>query len=196
MSVEYIDHMGNVVVPRNKTHKRILEAIQRGYKITSTGCLTGPKGKITIALRGTQRYATFSTNWGGYVFGVPVHQFAAYCFFGARAFEKHIVVRHLNGNTLDNSINNIKLGSHSENNMDKPSEKRIYAAKKARAAQGVTPKNAKLTPAQVKMVREFYKKLNGRKAPNGSVTALSKQLGVHRVVLQYIKLGRSYASIV
>lgn len=174
-----------------KTQKRIIEAVSRGYSVTEDGKLFGPKGEIKVALHGSQRYPTFSTNWG-YVFGIPVHQFAAYIFYGEAAFEGGIVVRHLNANTLDFSKENIVLGTHSENNLDKSPEVRSAAAKKARESQGKRPLNAKLTDEQVEFIKNFYSELNGKKAPNGVVKDLCKTFNVSRTVLCKIKNGEYY----
>lgn len=198
IKVELVDSMGsdlNVVnAARTKTHERILEAVERGYTVNEQGEFFGPKGKLTIKKSGKQRYPTFSTNWGGFVFGIPAHIFAAYVFYGDDAFQEGIVVRHLNADTEDLSKNNIVLGTHSENNLDKPSEARSRAAKKARAAQGKTPTNAKLTQDQVQEVIDFYEGLEGKKAGNGLVAALANKLGVSRTVLQNIKNGESYVT--
>ncbi|QDP66558.1 MAG: hypothetical protein Tp1111DCM1126091_64 [Prokaryotic dsDNA virus sp.] len=175
-----------------KTQQRILEAVERGYRVTEEGVLFGPKGVINVRLSGKQRYPTFSTNWG-YVFGIPVHRFAAYCFYGEDAFNPSLVVRHLDANTLNFSKENIILGTHSENNLDKPGDSRVESAKAARKSQGYTPVNAKLDKEQVDVVREFYKKLDGKKAPNGAVKELCDRLGVTRTVLIKIKNGEYYA---
>lgn len=150
-----------------KTQQRIIEAISKGYFVTEDGKLYGPKGQLKVSIGGSQRYPTFSTNWGGYVYGIPVHKFAAYVFYGEQSFENNVVVRHLNGNTLDFSKLNLLLGTHSENNMDKSPSVRVASAKAARASQGKRPLNAKLTDEDVEYIKEFYRGLAGRKAPNG-----------------------------
>ncbi len=175
-----------------KTQVRILEAVERGYTISECGSLYGIKGILKIKLCGKQRYPTFSTNWGGFVFGVPVHLFAAYVFYGEKAFEKGVVVRHLNANTLDCSKENIVLGTPSENELDKPSYIRKRSATIARASQGKRPINAKLTDSEVAEIREFYNELAGTKAPNGVVKDLCIKYGVSRTVLCKIKNGEYY----
>lgn len=198
MKVTYIDHMGSddrvAESVRTKTQKRILEAVQRGYTVSDDGRLFSTNKELKYGLHGTQRYPTFSTNWNGIVFSIPIHLLASYVFYGTKAFERGIVVRHLNGNTLDFSKANIVLGTHSENNLDKPKHIRIKAARLARKAQGVRPRNAKLTDEQVRRVKDFYKSLSGKKAPNGTVSKLADELGVCRHVICNIKIGKSYAS--
>ena len=176
----------------NKTQVRILEAVERGYTISECGVLYGIKGILKFKLYGKKRYPTFSTNWGGFVFGVPVHLFAAYVFYGENAFEKGVVVRHLNANTLDCSKDNLVLGTPSENELDKPAHIRKRSATIARASQGKRPLNAKLTDEEVIEIREFYNELAGTKAPNGVVKDLCIKYGVSRTVLCKIKNGEYY----
>jgi len=200
MDAVLIDSMGGdltaVNAARTKTQRRMIEAKLRGYYVTEQGELFGPKGKIKVSLHGKQRYPTFSSNWSGYVYGIPVHQFAAYCFYAEQAFSKDVVVRHINGNTLDFSKENIRLGSHSDNNMDKFSEKRKAAAIKARMSQGVIPNNAKLTKKDVLDIRDQYSKLNGKKAPNGFTMALANKYNVSKTVIHKVVKGEYYASYI
>jgi hypothetical protein len=198
ITATYLDHMGSdltvVNAARTETQRRILEAVSRGYKIKD-GHLFGPKGKLNVAVYGKQRYPTFSTNWGCRVFGVPVHLFAAYVYYGEAAFKEGVVVRHLDGDVRNFSKDNLVLGTHSENNLDKPANVRKAAAVAARASQGFTPTNAKLSEDDVRRIRSFYKRLDGKKAKNGSVKALADELGVSRTVLQNIKNGGSYPNV-
>ena len=177
---------------RTKTHSRILEAVERGYTVNEHGEFFGPKGKLSIRKSGKQRYPTFSTNWGGYVFGVPAHMFAAYIFYGEECFEEGIVVRHLNADTEDLSKQNILLGSYSDNEHDKSSEKRSEVARKARAAQGKSSFSAKLTNEAVREIREFYSTLEGKKAPNGALKALADKYNVSPTVIINVKNGVYY----
>lgn len=176
------------------TQTRTLEAYGRGYRVTDGGKLIGPKGELSVGLYGTQRYPTFSTNWGGRVVSLPIHKFAAFCFYGAESFKEGLVVRHKNGNTLDFSQDNIKLGSHSDNNMDKDPDIRKASAVKARASQGVVPRNAKLLEEDVRAIRLEYESLNGKKAPNGFTKRLTEKFGVSRTVINKIIRGEYYAS--
>ena len=95
---------------RTFTKQRTVEATECGYLITDEGEVLGPKGQLATKLYGNQRYPTISTNWGGRVFGIPTHALAAYCFYGEESFKKGIVVRHVDGNTLNVSKKNLILG--------------------------------------------------------------------------------------
>lgn len=176
-----------------KTQQRIIEAVARGYRVEGNQ-LIGPKGPLKVSCHGKQRYPTFSTNWGGVVYGVPVHQLAAYQFYGIAAFAKGVQVRHLDGDTLNFSKANILLGSSSQNQMDKCPVSRKQAAQKARAAQGVTPCNAKLSPTQVQEIKDTYAALKGKKAPNGFTKQLTEQYGVTRTVINKVVRGLHYVS--
>lgn len=56
------------------------------------------------------------------------HRLQAYCKFGDAIFDKDILVRHLNGNSLDNSWDNIAIGSYLDNMMDKSEDSRRKTA--------------------------------------------------------------------
>ena len=53
---------------------------------------------------------------------VAIHRLQAYQKYGDNIFQKGIVVRHLNGNSLDNSWNNIDIGTQSDNMRDRSKE--------------------------------------------------------------------------
>lgn len=176
--------------PTAKYHFRMLEAIDHGYKVVD-GVLYGVKGPLKVKRRGSQRYPTFATNWGG-LQSLPVHTFAALCYYGYEVFNPNLQVRHINGDTEDISKENIVLGTSSQNQHDKTKEQRVYAAKMARKAQGKTPNNAKLNPEAVSYIRSEYSKVTGKKAPNGFASALANKFGVHVAVICNVKSGRSY----
>ncbi len=137
----------------------IIIAYERGYRVSEDGIITSPYGNtLKISVSKNQKYPTFSISkvpnvknkYG--VFAIPMHKFAAYCFYKEDIF-KFDCVRHLNSNVLDISKNNLILGSHSDNNLDKLKEKRIAAAKKARASQGHRPKNSKFSDDDIRLIR-------------------------------------------
>ena len=66
---------------------------------------------------------------------VPVHRLQAYQKFGDKIFESGTVVRHLDGNSLNNNFDNIEIGTQQENMMDIPTEQRIAHAKHAASTQ-------------------------------------------------------------
>lgn len=169
---------------RTKTQQRIVEAYERGYRMQD-GTLHSIKGEVQVKLYGAQRYPTFSTNWGGFVYALPVHQFAAYQCYGEASFEEDNVVRHLDGNVLNLSEENIKLGTRSDNEKDKPIEVRKRVARIARASQGPSPR-AKLSDAAVLLVRD---------PASGTAKELAEQLGVVPAVIYNVRKGATYAHV-
>lgn len=204
ISVEYIDHMGDdkrvanvatngcVFPPRTKTHWRIVEAKSRGYLMSVDGTLQGPKGRVNFSRYGKQRYPTFSTNWGGFVFGVPVHMFAAYCFFGDSLFEKGVCVRHLNGNTMDNSIVNLCIGTPQENALDKSPEKRKAAAIAARKSQPYRSAVARLSKQQYIELLDLRNQFPPGKLPNGVLLKWVDKFKISSVSLNNAISGKTY----
>jgi len=180
-----------VLLARTKTHKIIEKAYSRGYRVVD-GILIGIKGVINIKLYGKQRYPSFSYNGDGTVFGIPVHMFAAYCYYGYKLFDPSLVVRHVDGDTLNISNTNLVLGTRSENEHDKSAKTRSIVASIARKSQGITPKNAKLTTTQVIRIREYYARLNGKRASRGESKSLCLEMGVTRTTLAEINKNHSY----
>lgn len=61
----------------------------------------------------------------GRLLKVYFHRYQAYLKFGNSLYEDGIMVRHLDGDLLNNSVSNIELGTNSDNMLDIPKEKRI-----------------------------------------------------------------------
>lgn len=106
----------------------IKEAYRRGYRVTEKGDILNPSNKQRKATPNASGYYHFSMRLNGITSNIPLHRLQAYQKFGDSIFEKGIVVRHYNGNCLDNSKGNILIGTHSDNMMDKPKEQRISCA--------------------------------------------------------------------
>lgn len=81
---------------------------------------------------------------------VRVHRLQAYQKFKDKIYESNIVVRHLNGNSLDNSFNNIGIGTQVDNAIDRPKEDRL---KHGRFAASFNVKYSKELTDEIK---EFY----------------------------------------
>lgn len=175
-------------ISMNQTQKAILIAYKKGYRVSDSGVLTGMNGKILSVSNG--RYPTFSVNVGentnSGVYGVPVHMFAAYCFYGEKSFQAECI-RHLNGRVKDFSKKNIVLGTHSDNNMDKSPESRSAAAKKARAAQGHRAKNSKFSDDEIRYIREQGKKR--------SQQSIADEFSVTRQCINLILKGKNYNDV-
>lgn len=142
-----------------KINKDLLRAIKEGYYFDFlTQEIVRPSGlRKKPKIYGKQRYPSITTNYGSF----PVHKLVAYQLYGVAIFEKNTVIRHLDGNVLNLNKDNIKLGTHSQNNLDKPKEKRINAAKKAREFQlknGIRkPQGSILSEKDVLKIRDQLK---------------------------------------
>ena len=107
-------------------------AYEKGYRVTKDGQLLNPKG-IKIGSINNHGYEKTNIGINGKDVVIKTHRLQAYQKYGNKLYEDGIVVRHLNGNPLDNSFNNIAIGTYRDNTMDIPKEIRIkstYAAAK------------------------------------------------------------------
>lgn len=110
-------------------------AYRLGFRVSRNGdlisftrrkrqCLLHPKGYKCISLRvKVEDESVYKLLF--------VHRLQAYQKFGENLFKPGIVVRHLNGNPVDNSYDNIEIGTESDNRMDISKEKRIEWARNA-----------------------------------------------------------------
>tara|TARA_R110000751_G_scaffold307674_1_gene430554 strand:- start:4412 stop:4891 length:480 start_codon:yes stop_codon:yes gene_type:complete len=98
-------------------------AYEKGYRVTKDGeliglfntkigCVNG-KGYEQTGIRLNKKHINLET-----------HRLQAYEKYGNKLFEDGIVVRHLNGNALDNSWHNIAIGTSKDNYMDIPEKTR------------------------------------------------------------------------
>lgn len=99
------------------------------YTIDEHGRLFDKFGREIIGSINSQgRRCTGVRLDNGKVKRVPFHRMVAYAKFGDDIYIDGIVVRHLDGNPLNNSWDNIAIGSHSDNMMDIPKSIRIANA--------------------------------------------------------------------
>lgn len=114
-------------------NKVLLELSIRGYTINKEGNVYNPKGLIINGFCDKNNYLNIGIRLKGYkcTKHVGVHRFQAFVKYGEKIFNKGIVVRHLNGNSKDNSWSNISLGTHSDNMNDMPKDIRMSKSIKA-----------------------------------------------------------------
>lgn len=136
----------------SKQTQALKEAVARGMSVTPEGTVIGILGKTIIPWKDSRGYFIVGINIEGKKEVVSVHRLQAYQKYGNLIFEEGKQVRHLNGNPLDNSADNIALGTSSENNMDKPAETRVRVALLAASKKRV------LSCDEVKDMREKRKK--------------------------------------
>jgi len=164
-----------------------LLAYERGFKVTKDGNLISSTGKKVVG---------FTTSNGGYLrYNISdrrgqgfrnrsfmLHRLQAYQKFGDKLFELGLQVRHLNGNSLDNSWDNIEIGTASQNQLDKTVETR------KKIARAGAYKQRKFTPDIAEKIIEKYKT---------EIISIRELAGEHNVstsTIWYILNGRTYKS--
>jgi hypothetical protein len=106
----------------------IIYAYNKGYRVLTDGTLISKHGKKIKTIFKNEKYNRTAIRYYGKLKRLDVHRLQAYQKFYDKMFVKDIVVRHLNGNPLDNSWDNIGIGTASENQMDIKQEIRISRA--------------------------------------------------------------------
>jgi hypothetical protein len=111
-----------------KARVALLETYEKGYRINNEGCAISPSGnKMRFRKAGKGGYYHINYKKNNVNHAVPYHRLMAYQKFGDLLFAADCV-RHLNGNHLDNSYDNIEIGTLSDNMMDKSKEIRLRTA--------------------------------------------------------------------
>lgn len=139
-------------------------AYGKGYRINSKGELVSPKGTVIEGLINNKKYRYTRIRKDTVSYMVFFHKLCAFQMFGEDAFSCDCV-RHLNGNSLDNTPSNIGIGTKSQNAMDRNKEDRINQALKA------TAKTIKYNSDEVIRIKEFHRK-------TGSVKQTLKEFGI------------------
>lgn len=132
-----------------KRNKAIMLAFSLGYRAKENGDIVSPKGN-SVGSWQHNGYKRFGIRYKGQIFGIPVHRFVAYQKFGEIMFSCDCV-RHLDGDCTNNSFANIELGTHKENSLDIPKEKRVALAKHA-----VSCYSGYNDDERVKEIKAFY----------------------------------------
>ena len=97
-----------------------------GYRVMENGNIISKSGSI---LSGSINNGYIRISIRSYIYSYFfAHRLQAYQKYGDALFKEGIEVRHKNGNSYDNSYDNILIGSHSENMMDIPQSIRVSRA--------------------------------------------------------------------
>jgi len=112
----------------SKYNEAIIEAFKRGYVVDLKGNCFSPKGILIGNYINKYGYKTFGIRFEGKVYSLLVHRLQAYQKFKEDVFKEDVEVRHKNNIKLDNSFDNILIGSHSQNMMDKEELDRLNCA--------------------------------------------------------------------
>lgn len=118
----------------NKTRQDAVRLAHfKGYRVMD-GVAYNSNGRArTATLTGRKRcqYLAFSLYTPNGAVPVPIHRLVAFQKFGDLVFEPGTVVRHRDGNPLNNLEDNVLIGTISQNAMDRPEQ-----ARKEHAAKG------------------------------------------------------------
>lgn len=111
----------------SKSDLGIIDLKSKGYNCDKKGNIINSKGIIVKGSldRSEKPYKTIGVRYSTGKCNVKQHRFIAYIKYGNKLFDDGIVVRHLNGNSLDNSWENIVIGTQSDNMYDKLPEIRL-----------------------------------------------------------------------
>lgn len=157
-------------------------AIERGYRVVD-GDVWHPNGERPVRLRlnpaGYQRFGVHSRT-RRLKGPVLVHRLAAWQKFGEALFHAKLV-RHLDGNRLNNAPENLALGTDRDNFMDQPPPARRARAR--RAASG----RRKLTQEQAEQLRR------DREA-GATYAVLMERYGITKAAVSYIVNGKTYVT--
>ncbi len=138
MHPKLYNDIGDIVTTKGNENVRL--AYTKGYRVQEDGRVIGASGiflKLQKKIRHRVEYYRFGIkNLDNMKRNVDVHRLAGYQKFGEDALKKGIEVRHLNNISLDNSEDNIDIGTARDNRMDIPPEVRmkrsIHASSKKR----------------------------------------------------------------
>ena len=98
-------------------------AFNKGYRILIDGTVIGVLGKPLSLFKMPSDYWAFTIrNTNGKTINIQYHRFIAYTKYGDKIYNPNTVVRHLDGNHLNNDFDNIVIGTQSDNMYDKPKE--------------------------------------------------------------------------
>lgn len=142
--------------------KKAEYSFRKGYKVSPDGGVIGVRGK-PLVLYESGGYQKFSFRHQGVRTVVAVHALAAYQKFGDQVHEcEHI--RHLDGNPLNNKLENIGLGSQSDNRLD------VDPAVRRRTA----------IQASQSLLRPDWEQVDKARASGASYKQLEQKFGVPR----------------
>lgn len=111
---------------------KVIYAYNKGYIVSKEGEVfyKGKKRKLML-VSNKCKYFCFSLRKDGVTIKIKVHRLQAYQKYGDKIFNEGVVVRHLDGNSLNNHYENIAIGTQQENVLDIPKEIRIKSARYA-----------------------------------------------------------------
>lgn len=112
----------------SKSKLVLIEAFKRGYVIDLKGNCFNSKGSLIKGSVAKSGYRKFGIRFEGAAFPVFFHRLQAYQKYKEDMFKKGMEVRHKNNIQLDNTFDNILIGTHSQNMMDREKLDRLNSA--------------------------------------------------------------------
>lgn len=141
-------------------------AYEKGYRVTPEGKVLGLKVNERKLVIGSTGYYEFSYRKDAP--DIAVHRMQAFQKFGVRIYEDGLVVRHLDGNPLNNHIDNIGIGTQADNMQDRRPEVRhqhameaAVALRKATTEDVVAMRKARAAGVSVKELMARYQMSKG-----------------------------------
>lgn len=135
--------------------KKAKLAYQKGYRMNAKGDIFGLQGQLMKLRKGTNGYLCFNFWANNKKQTICAHRLQAYCLFGEELYKNNMQVRHLDGNPLNNMIDNISIGTQSDNMMDISSNIRRYKAVTAGHARSLLTKNNVITIRQLREQKQY-----------------------------------------
>jgi|TARA_S200002703_G_scaffold157623_1_gene165974 hypothetical protein len=146
-------------------------AYNKGYRVTNEGdAINSNNKKVGYILN--SGYEHFTINYETKHLKVATHRLQAYQKYGLQIYKQGVVVRHLNNNRFDNSKKNIAIGTHRENSLDIPKQKRIEMARHA---------GTKYSQEKINQIKDFYKKCRSYKETM-NVFSLTSKGTLHHII--------------
>lgn len=154
----------------SKKKRNVIAAFEKGLRVEKDGTVLGMRGKPLKFCKkgGKYPYYYFAIRNKSERVMVAVHLLCAYQLYGESALRCECV-RHLDGNSLNNSYENIAIGTFSENAMDIPEEIRKRTA--TIASHSFT---MKWDEEDVKKIKEYYNGCHSYKETMNKFGILSK----------------------
>lgn len=130
--------------------KNEIKAFIMGYYVDNNGNIYGPKGYQLKKNINNCGYYCFKIRLNNKIIPISYHRYVAFFKYGNKIYSNNMEVRHLNGNKLDNSYNNICIGTHSDNMRD------IQINIRMKNAINATSYITKYSKELVKEIKEFH----------------------------------------
>jgi hypothetical protein len=111
-----------------KAQSNLIECYNKGYRVIDSKVYY--KGKLVKGSI-TNGYHFIGIRINKKIYNIRTHRLVGYQKYKNLLFESNLVLRHIDNNSLNNSEDNIVLGTPSENMMDKPETLRYSVAKHA-----------------------------------------------------------------